>query len=470
MLSDSAAKLFDVLIVWKIDRFGRNRNEIAVNKLRLKKNGVRVMYAKESIPDGPEGIILESVLEGMAEYYIYDLVEKTMRGKKGQALKCRHTGGRPLLGYKVNPDKSYSVDEAGASTVRLIFSMYAEGYTYSQIIDRLNAEGRKTGRGASFGKNSLYDLLKNERYIGVYTFGRIRTDEFGVRNSHKKFDDDDVIRVEGGIPAIIDHETWDRVQQKMEANKRAPARAKAKIDYLLTGKIYCGKCGSAMVGRTSTTKGTQYPYYECNAKKRLRNCDKKNVKKDEIEQLVINCTYNYVLRDDNIQIIAEKVAEVVQKENDNTLLLTDLRAKLKQTEVECENVMKAIRAGIITAGVKADLERLEEEKSVLQSRIAIEEAQIKNPITKDFMVYWLKEFRNCDITSLEGQKKLIDTFVNAVYVYDDRVIITYNWNGDKNKLDVGDLAGFPSSAPNDIACKARGYGVCGLFVLWWISC
>lgn len=250
MLSDSTKGFFDTVIVWKLDRFARNRNESAINKVKLKKNGVKVVSAMEHIPDGPEGIILESVLEGIAEYYIYDLMEKTTRGRMGVALQCKHTGGRPLLGYKVNPDRTYAIDEYNAETVRQIFRMYANGASYSEIIDEMNRQGRKTAAGKSFGKNSLHELLRNERFIGIYTYNKIPS-ENGKRNSHASKPDDKIIRIPGGIPAIVSMDEWNAVQTRMQKNKHTQASHKAKIEYLLSGKIFCGECGGAMVGQSS---------------------------------------------------------------------------------------------------------------------------------------------------------------------------------------------------------------------------
>lgn len=448
MLSDSAAKLFDVLIVWKIDRFGRNRNEIAINKVKLKKNGVKVLYAKENIPDGPEGILLESLLEGMAEYYIYDLVEKTTRGMKGVALKCRHTGGKPLLGYKVNPDKTYAIDELNASTVRLIFDMYARGHSYSEIIDRLNLEGRKTSSGKTFGKNSLHDLLINERYIGTYTFNKVRRDDMGRRNSHIKHNDEDTVRIEGGIPAIIDRETWGTVKKRMEQNKRKTGKYKAKINYLLTGKLFCGHCGGAMVGQSSGKDHT-YGYYECSSKKRLRTCDKKNVKKEVIEQKVLQYTINYVLADDTIKEIATSVSEYAAQKSGNKSAIHELKKLLDDNQNKIDNVMSAIMQGILTESTKDALTSLEDERRALQVRIAKEELLDQKLITPEMVEYQLKKFKHGNIRDEQYCKRLIDTFVSAVFVYDDYLIITYNWDSsDDVRVALSDLEGVAPPAPN----------------------
>lgn len=446
MLSDSAKKLFEAVIVWKLDRFARNRNESALNKLKLKNNGVRVLSAMEHIPDGPEGIILESVLEGLAEYYIYDLVEKTTRGQRGLALQAKHVGGHPLLGYTVDKDKNYVVDEYNAKTVRMIFKMYASGSSYSQIIDTLNNQGRKTSVGKSFGKNSLHDLLTNERYIGIYTYSKIPRKN-GKRNSHAENGEDKVIRIPGGMPAIINNEDWERVQKRMKANKRAPAAHKAKVDYLLSGKIFCGECGGAMVGESSGTTG-KYNYYVCNAKKRLRNCKKKDVRKEVIESAVLDYTMNYVLSDEVCDILADMAHTESMKESGNEKTIAAIKHQQSKNKAELDNTLNAIKAGIFTKSTKEILEQLEHERDSLAEQL--EEAKFFNSeaMSKEAVMKWLQQFKG-DINDTAFCHRLIETFINAVYVYDNgTVTVTYNWDTKgEHKLTFSDLKHDSSAAP-----------------------
>lgn len=228
MIEDSAKRQFEAVIVYQLDRFARNRYDSATYKAKLKKNGVRVLSAKENITDEPAGIILESLLEGMAEYYSAELSQKIKRGMTENALKCKVTGGNIALGYKIGPEKEFEIDPLTAPIVREIFSMYASGRTVTQIIDTMNERGLKTSRGVPFNKNSLHRMLSNEKYIGVY-----------------KWND---IVIEGGVPAIVDKEVFQAVQEVLKKNKSAPARARSPVDYILTTKLFCGVCGSNMVG------------------------------------------------------------------------------------------------------------------------------------------------------------------------------------------------------------------------------
>ena len=466
MLTDSAKEIFETVIVWKLDRFARNRNESAINKVKLKKNGVNVISAMEHIPEGPEGIILESLLEGMAEYYVYDLVEKTSRGRRGIALQAKHTGGRPLLGYKVNPDKTYAVDEYNADTVRQIFRMYAEGHSFSEIIDAMNAQGRKTAAGKPFGKNSIHELLRNERYIGTYTYNKIPSKN-GKRNSHGSKVDDKVIRIPHGMPAIIDMGDWQRVQSRMDKNKKAPAAHKAKISYLLSGKLFCGECGGAMVGQSSGSH-TKYGYYECSTKKRVRTCKKQNVKKELIENAVVDYTVKYVLSDEVCDTLATLAHEEAVKDSSNQELVAAVTKKQKKNQTEIDNILKAIKLGIITDSTKEELDKLEAEKRALSEQRDQLEFFQSSVRSKEAISAWLHRFIDGDVTDPEFRQQLVNSFVNAVYVYDNgTVVIIYNWDGDgqKHKINLTDLDGVLSSAPNNpkLFTLKNSFGI--LFVL-----
>ncbi len=260
MIKDSSKKLFDMIIVWKLDRFARNRYDSARYKATLKKNGVKVVSATESISDGAEGILLESMLEGMAEYYSADLSEKVVRGMTENALKCKYNGGTLLIGYIIDSEQYFQPDLVTAPFILEAFKLYDEGATMTKIRDTLNSHGVKNTRGQPLTYNSVQHLLNNRRYIGEYTYR-------------------DII-VPDGIPALVPQDLFDRVQDKMAKNKKAPTRHKAEDDYLLTTKLFCGYCGAYLCGESGTSRtGLVHHYYKCvSVKKKRTECHKKPVK------------------------------------------------------------------------------------------------------------------------------------------------------------------------------------------------
>jgi Recombinase./Resolvase, N terminal domain. len=212
MIKDSEMNIFQAVIVHKLDRFARNRYDNAFYKRLLKKNGIRLISVLEPLDDSPESIILESVLEGMAEYYSRNLAREVMKGLKENAFQAKFNGGIAPLGYDIK-DGYYVINEKEAEAVKLIFKMYNDGYSYGCIIDELNLRGYKTKKGNAFSKNSLHDILRNERYIGKYIFNK------GTKNNHN-ICKEDVIIIDDAIPAIIDKNLFEEVQKKMEKAKR----------------------------------------------------------------------------------------------------------------------------------------------------------------------------------------------------------------------------------------------------------
>ena len=285
MIRDSGKKLFDMIIVWKLDRFARNRYDSARYKAMLKKNGVKVVSATEVISEGAEGIILESVLEGYAEYYSADLSEKVVRGMTENALKCKYNGATVPIGYRIDSEQHFQIDPLKAPFVLEAFKRYDEGATMTQIRDWLNAQGVKNSRGQPITYNNIQRLLSNRRYIGEYSYRSII--------------------VPDGIPMIVPKELFDRVQEKLEKNRKAPARHKAEDDYLLTTKLFCGYCGAYLCGESGTSRtGLVHHYYKCvSVKKKRTECHKKPVRKDWIEDLVVRETMKMLMDDAAIEAL-----------------------------------------------------------------------------------------------------------------------------------------------------------------------
>ena len=234
MISDSSEGYFDAVLVWKLDRFARNRYDSAHYKNILKKNNVRVMSATETISQGAEGILLESMLEGMAEYYSAELSEKITRGLTENALKCKFNGGTRTIGYSINSEQRYEIDKDEAPLVLEAFKLYVSGKTMQEVTDIINEKGLRTARGQKLTLSVTQRMLQNRKYIGEYRY-----------SGHV---------IESGIPQIVPKDLFERAQRTLVNNKKAPARHKASDDYLLTTKIFCGDCGSLMVGEIGTGK------------------------------------------------------------------------------------------------------------------------------------------------------------------------------------------------------------------------
>ncbi|WP_370684154.1 recombinase zinc beta ribbon domain-containing protein [Faecalibacterium duncaniae] len=228
---------------------------------------------------------------------------------------------------------------------------------------------------------------------------------------------------------------FNKVQEKLAKNKKAPARHKAEESYLLTTKLYCGKCGALMFGESGVSHtGKMYTYYKCAAAKKKKTCDKKAVRKQWLEDLVVNETMKLVEDDASMNAIIAKVMELQNQES------TDLpiyEKQLKETEVGITNMLNAIQMGILTSSTKERLEALEEQRKELQARIA-EERLAKPKMKEEFVRFWLLRFRKLDMTQSEQRQALVDTFINAIYLYDDKVLITFNYKEGTETVAFGE--------------------------------
>ena len=428
MIEDSKRKLFDVVIVWKLDRFARNRYDSARYKNQLKRNGVKLISATEVIAPGAEGILLESVLEGYAEYFSEDLKIKVVRGMSLNAEKCVWNGGVLPIGYTLDLDKHLQPNPDTAPVVLEAFKMYDQGQTVTEILDFLKSKGITTTKGTAVNYGTIQRMLNNRRYIGEYTFQDIT--------------------IPDGIPAIIPQDLFDRVQDRLAKNRKAPARAKAVENYLLTTKLFCGHCGTAMHGESGKARnGSIHRYYKCHAaKKKLNGCKKKAVKKDWIENLVVNKTMAMLMDDNMIDTI---VTMFMRMQDEQPTDLPIYEKQLRETETAIDNIVNAIMGGLASKALQAKLTELEATQQELQALIAQEKLE-KPKVTARQMTFFLHRFRKLDMTQEKHRQALIDTFVNAVFVHDDKILIGYNFQDGTRTITLTDVQTATDESGSDL--------------------
>lgn len=429
MIADAAKRQFELVIVWKLDRFARNRYDSAIYKAKLKKYGVKVLSVKENITDSPEGIILEGLLESMAEYYSANLAQNVLRGKRETSAKGLWNGGRLPMGYKAK-DGRLVVDEKTAPYVRYLFERYAEGGSKADIVRELNEKGARNRLGKPLTYSSIRCIISNPLYIGQAMYnGEV---------------------VKGMSEPLIDDELYYKVQKQIMANKRAPGTYKARAEYLLRGKAFCGYCGSPMVGQPGEARnGVKHYYYACSGRKRKNTvCKKKYENKDFIEWYVVEQTIEYVLTPERMQYISKSVAEEYKKEFSDGRI-SELEKSLNKVERELEKLVDALIDSPKTARQRIydRMETLEVQKADLEADLSKLKVASEIQLTEAEVRSWLKSFCTGDPSDAEFRRKIIDVFINSIYLYDDRVIIFYNIRGGKqiSYMDLISLSDLPAS-------------------------
>lgn len=432
MLDDADDGLFDAVIVWKIDRFGRNRNDTAVSKMRLKRAGVKLHYAMETVPEGPEGIILESLLEGLAEYYSEDLRQKVTRGIREAAKRGKWSPGVLPYGYKKDNDGRPVIDDEKAAVVREIFQLHNAGNN-TPTIERILAQ-----KGVIIKKATIYRILKNDRYLGRWMIAGVAMD----------------------VPAIIDENTFDETQKHFDTSRGGSG--KALTDYLLSNKCQCGLCGSVMIGDSGRGKaGKMYSYYKCSKRKHDNACKLPAMSASTLEKLVLENTRDKMLTDDVIEKIADRALEL-QKNATTAYDIARIENTLRDIRTKRKNILAAIEAGAYMPEFNQRLNDLTCTEENLE--IELSKLKIKTPeITRDDMISWLQSFRDGSLNDARFCKRMVNTFIQNIVVFPDRIVVFYNTTKKapgpcSDELKIVDYCKFyPNTSPES------DFGLLGLF-------
>lgn len=415
MINDSQYKTFEKVIVWKLDRFARNRNDSIIYKMKLLKNGVKVVSATEHISDSPEGIILESVLEGFAEYYSKDLSQKVTRGMKENFLKGKFNGGIPAYGFKVVNNKLV-IDENEQKIVKRLFEIYTTtDLSLNKIATIFNEEGLRNRQGKKFTQHQMNSLISNRKFIGELSF-KGET-------------------ISNALPISTDLKTFELAQQKKQTNKINSSHFRNEDKYILSGKLYCGECNHKMIEKSvNKSNGKTYRYYKCQViKNRLKDfkCDNKPIKKDFIEHLVFDKVWDLITDSSYLEKLANKILEYLSSRNP---LIPQLIATLTDINKKINNLLKAIEDGAPYKIVKEKLDKLATEKDEISNRLEIEKTTIKT-LTYEQIIYALSKkppFKDGE-KDLSFKEQCINQIVNKVIIYKDgRICIIFNYkNGNE---------------------------------------
>ncbi len=433
MIADSKKEDFDFIIVHKLDRFSRNRYDSAFYRHELKRNGVSIISVLEQIDDSPESIILESMLDGMSEYYIRNLSREVMKGMRETALKAKSTGGLPPFGLAVDSTtRKFVINEDEAPAVHHIFDCVAKGKGYSQVIKELNDMCYRTRKGKPFGKNSIHEILRNEKYKGVYIFNRCaKKNLYGKRNNHCNKGNEDIIRIEGAIEPIVDAAIFDIVT-KIIGSRRRETPSTAKETYLLAGKVVCGECGAALTGnrKHSGRNKTLYVTYRCGGshlKSRL-DCTNKEISRDKLESFVLNELERVIFNEDTTNEIIELYGNFCKQNNTEGLEKIEfVKRKLVGIQAKINNII-GVMAETGSKNLINAMVNLEKEQSQLETELAKSENNLEFPRIDEIKIraaYRLarEQFLN---GILSEKTLLINQYLSKVVVYREHIEVYLN--------------------------------------------
>ena len=408
----------DCVIVHKLDRFSRSKYDSAIYKKTLKDNDVQLLSVLENLDGSPESLILESVLEGMSEYYSQNLSREVRKGLQENALNAQFNGGYAPLGYKIDEDKKYVIEPYEAQIVREIFDMFAKGYSYGDMEKMTKEKGYKTKFGKDFGKNSFFEILRNEKYIGTYTYKKV-LNQLGSsrRNTRSKVPPENTIRIENAIPRIIDQSTWDKVQERRKINKIRHGENKGKRFYLLSGLVHCSICGELMPGYSQkNSQGNTYYYYRCKHKGHA------SVNAERLEQIVIERIQENIFTSSNKKVIANAMVEYLSSQNINTNELKELEDKLTFTNKQIDNIVNTIASGVSSDALLDKLNKLEQFKKSINIQINKLSLSVNlQSVQEKEILNFLNKYSDISEFTLQEQSTILKMFIQKIVVNRDSV-------------------------------------------------
>lgn len=432
MIKASETGMFDTIIVHKLDRFARSKYDSAIYKQKLKVNNVRLISVTENLDGTPESIILESVLEAMAEYYSKNLAREIMKGNMENAKKSVHCGGIPPLGFDII-DKKLVVNEHEAEAVKIIFQMYADGEGYTSIINTLNANGYKTKVGHSFGKNSLFEILRNEKYIGVYTYNKsARKTAKGTYNRHAYKDDSEVIRIENGCPRIVSDDLFNRARKRQGENQREASTNRNRQKYLLSGLVFCGKCGSPM--HANRRRKDSQLTFRCNRKAQTIKCDLKEINMSYLEEYVLNELQKNIFSFHKVNAIMQVIRQHTENMEDVSLkTVNEIETELTQVQKNQHNIITAIEQGAYKEYFSERLYELKEQEENLKAKLLVANQPRSFTVTSKEIMLLINNFQKArSERNFNELRKTILNFVEKIIITDENIEV-------KLKISFGDV-------------------------------
>ena len=328
MLKDSNNKKWDYVLVYKLDRFARNKFESAIHRKHLKDNGVKLLSVMENIPETPEGILLESLLEGMNQYYSEELAQNVSRGLHESRMKGHCIGSVPY-GY-IKENKKLIINEEESLILQRIFEDYSNGYTILQI-SRKFAEENITNNGKPFMPETIRHFLHRKLYTGEY--------EINGKQYNNIY------------PQIISKELYEKVKTKIDSNRYGCRKPNHDI-FKLKDKIYCGCCDRKMYPVSAKNYGNiPLKYYKCITTKK-KDCSTGNIDKTFIENVIDRFLIEQFNTPKNLEEIANKIYEVQKQQLCSNNLLNSLKRDLQKTNTSISNLLSAIEKGIFTTTTK----------------------------------------------------------------------------------------------------------------------
>ena len=354
LLSDLKHRRVDLVLVHKTDRFARNRYDAAIYSRVIKQRGARLVCVAQDFGDGPEAVILEALMQGMAEYYSLNLATEVIKGRKVAISKGKHAGGTYPFGYTSDGQGGYQIVEIEAHYIRRLYQAVIDGTPpYTHIIAEMHEAGIKGRRGRYLTPGNVSAMLKLPIYAGIYE----------ARAG------DTTNRIENNHPAIVSKETYEEAVRIMEARKNVGRRPKNA--YLCTGLVRCGQCGAVIYGHTTRKDGKEYASYICS-----KSCGLRSIRAEELDRSARDYVAALLRPEVRTQLVTALSAYIDGQREEARRRVPGTKREIAKLRAQIDAIMTNMTTGVLPAPV---LERMGKQIMDLESQIEVLETMITEP-------------------------------------------------------------------------------------------
>ena len=423
MVKDSAKGLFDLVLVHKVDRFARSTEDYFSNEKKLNNHGVEVIIVDSPFENTPSGKLLKTLMVGIAEMFSGNLSSEVTYKNREYARKGHFLGSFAPYGYdniKIKDEsgreyKTVKINESEAKVVQLIYEMYANHYSGTQIINKLHQLGYKTRQGNPFSRKTVRDIIDKEIYKGTYTFAKT-----------SKFDMDTIV-IDDNHEAIVSKELWNKAQSIRNKNKETTlSKQKSEYKYLLTGLIYCSECGSAFTGMGGSR---ELRYYACSGSRQKHRgfcTNKKYLRKDYIEEELVKLISQNLFNNENIEAYKNAIINNLSDTTDEEVRLKELEKERNKLNRQTKMLLDLLLDGEIDeallkekqTNIKEDLEIIE--KQIFELSVSLQ------PVNEKAIISYLKNIQK-NLHKLHGDEleTIIRNVVDRIEVGHDKIDVFF---------------------------------------------
>lgn len=422
LLSDLRDRRVDYVLVHKTDRFARNRYDAAIYSRVITQRGARLIAVAQDFGDGPEAVILEALMQGMAEYYSLNLATEVIKGRKVIISKGKHAGGTYPFGYAPDGQGGYQIVELEAYYVRKLYQAVIDGTPpYARILSEMRELGIKGRRGSYLTSGNVAHMLKLPIYAGIYDA------KAGDATSY----------IENNHPAIVSKETYEEAVRIMEARRNAGR--KARKEYLCTGIVRCGMCGATMYGHATHRGSAEYLTYVCG-----KSCGLRSIRTAELDQAARDYVAALIRPEVRTQLVAALTAYADEQREEARRRVPGTKREIARLQAQIDAIVENMSSGVLPPSV---LERMGKQVTDLESQIDVLKTTISN--TPQLPPSMIEKYFDVDIlldpdADIEEARKTLRHFIASITVHPHEIEFECTFDGWLR-------AHFPGLRPEDPA-------------------